>query len=82
MTTKSERIKAIITLVVVFIANILNLYGFQADADAMVQAALMIFAAVTTVYAWWKNNNITKEAVAAQGFLDNLKEENKAEGDE
>ena len=75
MGTKSERIKAIITLVVVFVANILNLYGFQVDADAMVQTVLMVFAAVTTVYAWWKNNNITKEAVAAQGFLDNKKEE-------
>lgn len=78
MNTKTERIKAIITLVAVFIANILNLYGFQADADIMVQVALMIFAAITTVYAWWKNNNITKEAIAAQSFLDNLKEEKNA----
>lgn len=77
--TKKERIKAIITLVVVCIANILNIYGIQIDADAIVQFVLMMIAAVTTVYAWWKNNNITKEAVAAQDFLKRLKESKEEE---
>ena len=68
-----ERIKAIITLVVVCAANIANLYGVYVDADAIVQLALMVVTAVATVYAWWKNNNVTREAVAAQEFLDGLK---------
>ena len=69
----TERIKAVITLVVVCVANVANLYGVYIDADAVVQLALMVVTAIATVYAWWKNNNVTREAVAAQELLDKLK---------
>ena len=79
---KTERIRAIVVIVVTAIVNIANIYGFAADADTVVNVVMSILSAVTIVYAWWKNNNITKEAVAAQGFLNNLKKENEAEGNE
>jgi len=73
------RIKAIITLVVMFIASLLDLYGVKIDADATIQAVLVIFNAVTIVWGWWYNQNMTSEAQAAQTFLKQLKSEKKAE---
>lgn len=39
-------------------------------------SAFLIGAAtvLTTVWAWWKNSNITKEAQTAQLYLDDLKD--------
>ena len=71
--TKMERIKAIVTLVVVCCVNVANVLGFAADADAWVNVALSVLSAASIVYAWWKNQNVTPEAAQAQVLLDALK---------
>lgn len=68
-----ERIKAVLTIVITALANIANVYGFTVDADALVQAILCILSAFTIAWSWWKNQNITVEAVAAQRYLEKLK---------
>ena len=68
-----ERIKAIITIVVTAIVNIANVMGYALDADQWVNVALSIASAITILYAWWKNQNITDEAIQAQEYLDDLK---------
>lgn len=68
-----ERLKAVITILVTAIVNILNVYGFAVDLDNAINVVLSILSALTVLYAWWKNQNITREAVAAQGFLKQLK---------
>ena len=73
-----ERAKAIITIVVTAIVNIANVYGFAVDAEAWINVALSIVSAAAIVYAWWKNQNITPEAIQAQAVLDHLKAERKA----
>lgn len=37
------------------------------------QALIILATVFTTVWAWWKNNAITKEAQTAQLYLDDLK---------
>ena len=73
-----ERAKAIITLVVTTCVTIANMYGFAVDADQWINFCLCILNAICLGYTWWKNQNITKEAVAGQHLIDNLKAERKA----
>ena len=37
----------------------------------------MIAMCASSIWAWWKNNSFTKEAIAADKILDDLKKENK-----
>ena len=69
----TERIKAIVTIVVTAIVNIANVMGYAVDADQWVNVALSILSAITILYAWWKNQNVTDEAIQAQAYLDELK---------
>lgn len=38
------------------------------------QAIVAVATVITAVWAWWKNNNITKQAQIAQDHLDRMKE--------
>ena len=69
----TERLKAILTIIVTAVVNILNVYGYAVDADMWVNVALSIVSAITIIYAWWKNQNVTEQAQAAQLFLNDLK---------
>ena len=69
----TERVKAIVTIVVTAAVNIANVYGYAIDADAWVNVALSIASAACVAWAWWKNQNITDEAIQAQAYLDELK---------
>ena len=70
---KIERVKSAGTLVIVAIVNVLNVYGYAADAGPWLNLFGSILAAASIVYAWWKNQNISLEAVAGQGVLNMLK---------
>lgn len=71
--TNQERIKAIITIIVTAAVNIVNLFGYAVDADTWVNAVLTIASFVCIVWSWWKNQNITPEAIEAQKYLTSLK---------
>ena len=73
----SERVKAIITIVVTAAVNVANVCGWALDADTWVTAALSVASVICIIYSWWKNNNITEAAVEAQKVLDTLKAEKK-----
>ena len=46
------------------------------------QAVSAICTVAATVWAWWKNNSFTPNAVKADEVLKQLKEQNKSEGGE
>lgn len=73
-----ERAKAIITIIVTAIVNIINLYGYAVDAGAVVNAIGTLVSFACIMWSWWKNQNITSEAIQAQAVLDHLKAERKA----
>ena len=73
-----ERAKAIITIIVTAVATIAAMYGYAIDAEAWISVALSIVSAVCILWSWWKNQNITDEAIIAQGYLDQLKAERRA----
>lgn len=73
--SKMERAKAIATIVIVAAVNIANVCGYAMDAEPIVNGVLSVLSAISIIYAWWKNQNVTEEASQAQVLLDFLKDE-------
>ena len=73
-----ERAKAIATIVVTAVVNIANVCGYAMDADTWINAVLSVLSAISIVWSWWKNQNVTFEAQQAQLVLNELKNEKKA----
>ncbi len=73
MNTRTERIKAIITIVITAAVNIANVYGYAIDAEPLITGALSILSVITIIYAWWKNQNVTDAAVEGQKVIDSIK---------
>lgn len=69
----NERVKAIVTIIVTAIVNIANVYGYAVDADAWINVVLSILSAITVLWSWWKNQNVTEHAQMAQKYLDHLR---------
>lgn len=76
----NERTKAILTIIVTAVVNVANVCGFAFDADAWVSVVLSIASAITVLWSWWKNQNVTPEAQQAQLYLNELKA-NKADSE-
>lgn len=74
----TERIKAIVTIVVTAVVNIANICGYAYDLDPILNAVLSVVSFVCIAWSWWKNQNITEPAIEAQKVLDHLKAERKA----
>jgi len=74
-----EKIKAIVRIValgVLFMNSILAAKGISPipfDEKTVTESVSNIATVVMSVYVWWKNNNITKEAQSAQLHLNELK---------
>lgn len=73
MNTKTERIKAIITIVITAAVNIANVYGYAIDAEPLITGALSILSVIMIIYSWWKNQNVTDAAVEGQKVIDSIK---------
>lgn len=74
LNLNTERIKAIITIVITAIVNIANIYGYAVDTDSAITIALSALSGITILYSWWKNQNVTKAAVEGQAVINALKE--------
>lgn len=77
-----ETIIRTIILVITLVNSILTMFGknpipFSEDEIYVGLSAIATVAA--TIWAWWKNNSFTKNAIAADEYLKGLKEENKNE---
>ena len=79
----NQRISAFIRLAVLLYAvTNATLLAFDINplpfTDDEVSAAITAVVAFgSSVYAWWKNSNVTREAQKAQKYLDDLKAKNK-----
>lgn len=73
-----ERIKAVARLIVtvlLIINSILTAKGHSPlpfDETALMQGVSDALAAAATIWAWWKNNNITHAAITAQQIKDGM----------
>jgi SPP1 family holin len=68
-----------VILILALTNQVLSTFGVRplpiedANIDMLITTAWTIVAAV---WSWWKNNNVTQEAIQAQVFLDDLKNDN------
>lgn len=73
-----ERLKAILTIVITALVNIANVYGYAVDAEPFITAITSVLSAVTILWSWWFNQNVTESAQQAQLVLNKLRNEKKA----
>ncbi len=72
-----KAITRLIVLVVLLINQTLVTLGWNPlpfSEEQIYEGVSSVALVATAVYAWWKNNNVSKEALAAQELLDDLKE--------
>ncbi|HEL1649748.1 phage holin [Streptococcus suis] len=50
-----------------------NLSPLQISDEQVGDFITLAFTISSAIWSWWKNNNITPEAIKAQGYLDDLK---------
>ncbi|MDU1018580.1 MAG: phage holin [Bifidobacterium breve] len=74
-----ERVKAIVLLIVQLFSVVqtgLSLAGISQlpfTSDQVSTAITGVIAVIASIYAWWRNNNITAAAVAGQRITDRVK---------
>ena len=69
----SERVVAVLRLVVMLVAAVAGGFGLTVDPDSLLTIAMCVVAGAAGVWSWWKNNNVTAGAQEAQKYLDGLK---------
>lgn len=80
MTIKKETIIRTVVLAIALINQILTACGISIIPieDAQITELIsIIFTIVASVWAWWKNNSFTKNAIEADKLLDELKHKDK-----
>lgn len=68
-----ERLMAGIRLLVPLIMYGLTFAGIAMDADLVYCVLLGACGIASTVWTWWKNNNVTEAAQQAQRYLDAIR---------
>lgn len=77
---KTDTIIRTILLVIALVNQALTASGKNplpfAD-ETIYELLTILFTVGASAWAWWKNNSVTKEAIAADEFMRELKEQNK-----
>jgi SPP1 family holin len=80
MNIKKETIIRTVVLALALINQILTALGYSMipiDDDLITELLSLAFTIGASVWAWWKNNSFTKNAIEADKVLDTLKAKNK-----
>lgn len=83
-----ERTKGITNLIVMVVLTLnasLTLAGknpIPFDENTFTEVMAYVFSGLSILWSWWKNNNITDEAIEAQSLLNDLKEDRGVDADE
>ena len=67
----------LVVLVILLINQTLMVLGWSPlpfSEEQIYEGVSSVALVVTAIYTWYKNNNVTKEAEKAQGYLNQLKE--------
>lgn len=84
MTVSKETIARTIVLIIALVNQVLTVFGINPlpfSEDTVYETVTLIFTIGATAWAWWKNNSFTQEAIEADEYLAELKE-NYQEDDE
>ncbi|MBQ9003050.1 MAG: hypothetical protein IJ087_14450 [Eggerthellaceae bacterium] len=73
-----ERAKAIISAIVVLVANLAALWGVSIDQGVWINGLCAIVTLAASIWAIWKNHNFSEEAQQGQLVTNQLKNEKQA----
>ena len=80
MSIKKETIIRTVILAIALINQILTALGYSVipiDDEQITELLSLVFTIGASVWAWWKNNSFTKNAIEADKVLDTLNAKNK-----
>lgn len=78
MKVKTDTIIRTIVLIIALVNQVLAIMGKQAfpvTEDEVYQVVTLIVTIGASVWAWWKNNSFTSEAIAGDNLMNRLKKE-------
>lgn len=78
MKVSGETIARTAVLFVALINQILTVFGINplpVSDNTVYETVSLLFTLAASLWAWWKNNSFTKNALEADEFLNNLKGE-------
>lgn len=70
---KKQTVMAFVRLACMLIATGCTMFGVAMDADALFTGVMLVISVAVYIWAWYKNNNVTKAATKAQKVLDEMK---------
>lgn len=73
MTIKKETIIRTIVLVIALVNQILTSTGHSVlpvNSEELAELFTLLFTIGASIWAWWKNNSFTKNAIEADEYLD------------
>lgn len=76
MKTKAETIARTVVLALALLNQVLAICGkgqIQIAENDIYQIISLTFTAVAAVWSWWKNNSFTQNAIKADEYLNELK---------
>ena len=76
MKTKAETIASTVVLALALLNQVLAICGkgqIQIAENDIYQIVSLTFTAVAAVWSWWKNNSFTQNAIKADEYLNELK---------
>lgn len=76
MKTKAETIARTVVLALALLNQVLAICGkgqIQIAENDIYQIVSLTFTAVAAVWSWWKNNSFTQNAIKADEYLNELK---------
>ena len=82
MVVKSDTIIRTVVLALALINQILvatNHSVIPVNDEDITQLITLVFTIGASVWAWWKNNSFTHEALVADQFMEDLKREKEGE---
>ena len=78
MTVKKDTIIRTVVLIVALVNQILTSTGrsvIPVNSEELAELITLLITIGASVWAWWKNNSFTKNAIKADKYLNELKEE-------
>lgn len=70
---KKQTIMAFIRLACMLAATGCTMFGIAVDANDIFVGVMLVVSVLAYIWAWWKNNNVSKAATEAQRVLEELK---------
>lgn len=77
-SVKKETVIRTVVLVLALVNNCLTMLGrsvLPVSDEQLTELLSLTFTVAASLWAWWKNNSFTKEAIAADEMLAQLREE-------